>query len=62
MREDAGARRATHRVPAQLVEEVDRKLAHVLVLVEKSEAQRLQTVEVRGEPCKELATTLSKKA
>lgn len=56
------ARRTTNRVPAQLVEEVDRQLAHVLVLVEKPEAERLQTVEVRWEPCKELVTRLSKNA
>lgn len=58
MREKAGEGRTTHRVPAQLVEQVDCQLAHVLVLVEEPEAERLQTMEVRREPGKELKTPL----
>ena len=44
------APKRTHRVGAELVEEVDSRFADGLLLVEETEAQRLQAVEMRREP------------
>ena len=44
------AQKRTHRVGAELVEEVDGRFADGLLLVEETEAQGLQAVEMRREP------------